>query len=178
MPAPAMSGKAPERAAHRKCARGLFSNADNCRMLNPREIAGEKKQMKTGITCAIVGAVALMAHFALAQQPPERVLGLMKSVVVPASDVVFAVGKGAPKKESDWAAVENGASRLIDAGKTLATEGPATGGADWIRLANSMSQAAVVAGSAAKNRNVDAVLDAGDVLYTTCEDCHRQYMKK
>jgi hypothetical protein len=41
-----------------------------------------------------------------------------------------------------------------------------------------MADAAAVAGKAAKARNVDAVLDAGDVLYTTCEDCHRQYVRK
>jgi cytochrome c556 len=41
-----------------------------------------------------------------------------------------------------------------------------------------MADAAAVAGKAAKEKNVDAVLDASDVLYTTCEDCHRQYVKK
>jgi hypothetical protein len=147
-------------------------------MLNPPANRRRKAAMKTEIACVGAIAIALLAHFASAQQPPERVLGLMKSVVIPASDAVFAVGNAAPKNEREWAAVENGASRLIDAGKTLATEGPATGSADWVRLANAMSQAAVVAGSAAKNKNVDAVLEAGDILYTTCEDCHRQYMKK
>jgi hypothetical protein len=62
--------------------------------------------------------------------------------------------------------------------QTLEAEAPATGGANWTRLAKAMADAAGVAGKAAKARNVDAVLDAGDVLYTTCEDCHRQYVKK
>jgi hypothetical protein len=134
--------------------------------------------MKTGFTGAAVVAIALLAHIALAQEPPVRVLGLMKSVVIPASDAVFVVGKGVPKNDKEWAAVESGAGRLIDAGKALADEAPASGGANWTKLAKAMADAAAVAGRAAKEKNLDAVLDAGDVLYTTCEDCHRQYVKK
>jgi hypothetical protein len=99
-------------------------------------------------------------------------------VVIPASDAVFVVGKAAPKNDKEWAAVEGGAAKLIDAGKVLADEAPASDGANWTRLAKAMADAAAVAGRAAKEKNVDAVLDAGDVLYTTCEDCHRQYVKK
>lgn len=125
-----------------------------------------------------VAAAVLLVQWAVAQEPTPRALGLMKSVIVPASDAVFGVGKSAPKNDREWAAVENGATRLIGAGKTLAGEAPANGGAAWTKFANAMADAAAVAGKAAKEKNVDAVLDAGDVLYTTCEDCHRQYMKK
>ncbi|HEV7819685.1 MAG TPA: hypothetical protein VGO84_00800 [Burkholderiales bacterium] len=134
--------------------------------------------MKTGIAGAAVAAIGLLTHFALAQEPPVRVLGLMKSVVIPSSDAVFVVGKAVPKTEREWAAVENGAAKLIEAGKTLADEAPAANGANWVKLSKAMTDAASVAGKAAKEKNVDAVLDAGDVLYTTCEDCHRQYVKK
>ena len=125
-----------------------------------------------------VALLCLFAHWALAQQPPDRVLGLMKSAIIPASDAVFAVGKTAPKNAREWSAVEGGAAKLADAGKALVTEAPATGGANWIKFSNAMSDAAVIAGKAAKDKNVDAVLDAGDVLYATCDDCHRQYVKK
>ena len=133
--------------------------------------------MKTGIAGVAV-AIGLLTHWALAQETPVRVLGLMKSVVIPASDAVFAVGKAAPKSDREWAAVENGAARLIDAGNTLADDAPAADGANWMKLSKAMSEAASVAAKAAKAKNVDAVLDAGDLLYTTCEDCHRQYVKK
>ena len=134
--------------------------------------------MKTAIIGAIVGATMLLTQFVLAQAPPPRVLGLMKAVIIPASDAVFVVGKAPPKSEREWAAVASGASRLVDAGKVLANEAPLEGTADWIRLANAMADAAAVAGKAAREKNVDAALDAGDVLYTTCEDCHRQFVKK
>ena len=127
---------------------------------------------------AVIAGAALLAHWALAQEPTPRSLGLMKSVIIPASDAVFAAGKSAPKTDREWSAVENGATKLVEAGKTLAGEAPANGGPAWTKLAHAMADAAAVAGKAAKEKNVDAVLDAGDVLYTTCEDCHRQYMKK
>ena len=135
--------------------------------------------MSTGIARAAgVAAIAALMQLALAQDPPVRVLGLMKAIVIPASDAVFAVGKAPPKTDREWAAVESGAARLIEAGKSLEAEAPATGGANWTRFSKAMADAAAVAGKAAKARNVDAVLDAGDVLYTTCEDCHRQYVRK
>ena len=45
--------------------------------------------MKTGIAGASVVGIALLAHIALAQEPPVRVLGLMKAVVIPASERAF-----------------------------------------------------------------------------------------
>ena len=134
--------------------------------------------MSRRVTQAIFIGSALLAHLALAQDSPVRVLGIMKAVVSPASDVVFSVGKAQPKSEREWAEVENAAAKLIDADKTLATEAPAANGANWTRLSGAMAHAAAVARKAARERNVDAVLDAGDVLFTTCEDCHREYIKK
>lgn len=134
--------------------------------------------MKKGTKRAGALLGVLFAAAVPAQDPPVRVLGLMKSIIIPASDAVFAVGKAVPRTEREWAAVEHGAARLIDAGKTLAAEAPSAGGENWVKLANALSQAAAVAAGAAKARNADAVLDAGDALYTTCEDCHRQYVKK
>ena len=134
--------------------------------------------MKTGIAGAAIVTIALLTHSAPAQEPPVRVLGLMKAVVIPASNAVFAAAKAPPKSSREWAAVESGAAKLVDAGKKLADEAPAAGGANWIRLSKALADAAAVAGKAARAKNVDAVLDAGDALYTTCEDCHRQYVKK
>ena len=130
-----------------------------------------------------IAVLLLLANAAAAQQPsgskpPASVLELMKSVVIPASDAVFGVGKEAPKNDKDWTAVEDGAAKLTDAAKLLATQAPTTDGANWGKYSNAMSAAAETVGKAAKAKNVDAVLDAGDVLYGTCEDCHKRYMKK
>ena len=127
----------------------------------------------------LVTAVFLLANAAAAQQQSApSVLELMKTIVIPASDIVFGVGKTAPKTVQEWSAVQGSAGRLIDAAKLLAAQSPPTGSANWVKYAKAMSDAAETAGRAANAKNVDAVLDAGDVLYGTCEDCHKQYMKK
>jgi hypothetical protein len=130
-----------------------------------------------------IAVLLFLANAAAAQQPSGSrpaagVLELMKSIVIPASDAVFGVGKEAPKNDKDWTAVQDSAAKLTDAAKLLMRQAPSTDGANWVKYSNAMSAAAETAGNAAKAKNVDAVLDAGDVLYGTCDDCHKRYMKK
>ena len=135
---------------------------------------------RTILVIAVIAPFCLLAHAAAAQQPKPAAdtLALMKSVVIPASNTVFGVGKAAPKSDQEWAVVQNSAARLIDAGRQLSMQAPAADGAEWTRFAKAMADAAAVAGKAAQAKNVDAVLDAADALYETCEGCHQRYLKK
>ena len=133
----------------------------------------------------LVPAIAIFASFVfltpatIAQQTaPADAKTMMKSVVIPASDTVFAVGKAVPKSEQEWAAIRDAAAKLGDAGRQFASQAPAGNGADWTRFAKAMADAAASAGRAAQAKNVDAVLDAGDALYESCEGCHQRFMKK
>jgi cytochrome c556 len=134
--------------------------------------------MKRACGIIVTFVFALSTHPAAAQQSPAGVLELMKSAVIPASDAVFAVGKAAPKTDGEWAAVAAAAAQLVEAAKKLDTQAPASGGASWTRFSRMMAEAAAAAGKAAQSKNADAVLDAGDALYSACEDCHKQFMKK
>ena len=139
--------------------------------------------MKAVPALMLITALLLLANATAAQQPSGSkpaagVSGLMKSVVIPESNAVFGVGKAAPKNDQDWTAVRDSASKLADAAKLLMLQAPAAGGANWVKYSKAMSDAAAAAVKAATGKNVDAVLDAGDVLYSSCEDCHKQYMKK
>jgi cytochrome c556 len=135
--------------------------------------------MKAAFAPAAIAFVIALAPQAVAQQAvPAEVTALMKSVVIPASDMVFAVGKAAPKSDAEWATVQNAAARLGDAGRQLASRAPAANSADWVKFAKAMADAAAVAGTAAQAKNIDAVLDAGDALYETCAGCHQRFMKK
>src|SRR4051812_9204478 len=103
MPAHAMSGKAVDTTVIRlnqENNASIIFYGQQLPYADLRAFQRRRRAMKTGEICADAAAVALMAlmaHLAYAQQPAERVLGLMKSVVVPASDAVFAAGKAAPK---------------------------------------------------------------------------------
>lgn len=124
-----------------------------------------------------MAGIWLIVNVASAQQP-SGAMDLMKSAIIPASDVVFGVGKAAPKSDQDWTAVRESAAKLNNAARLLTLEVPAEDGINWIKFSKAMGDAAKRAGEAAQAKNVDAVLDAGDALYETCTGCHKLYMKK
>ena len=144
---------------------------------------GKDQKMRTAPALLIASALLFLANGTQAQQvagakPAAGTLDLMKSTIIPASDVVFGVGKAAPKSDKEWAAVQDSAVKLTAAVKLLIMQAPAANGANWLKHAKAMGDAADTAAKAALAKNVDAVLDAGDALYSTCEDCHKQYLKK
>jgi cytochrome c556 len=140
------------------------------------------EEMRVFPVFVVIVVLLFFANRAAAQQPSgskpaASVLGLMKSVIIPASDIIFGVGKEAPKNDKDWTAVQDSAAKLNDAAKLLMRQPPSTNDANWVNYSRAMSDAAEATGKAAKAKNVDAVLDAGDVLYGTCASCHKRYMK-
>lgn len=112
---------------------------------------------------------------AMAQQD---VATLMKDVIVPASDGIFVVGKAAPKRDADWMAVQQAAEKIAAAAKPLSVFAPPNAKPDWVRFASGMGNAARAAANAAREKNPDHVMDAGDELYDTCEGCHKVYLKR
>ena len=139
--------------------------------------------MKATPVLVLIAAIFSLANTAAAQQPSgskpaANPLEIMKSTVKPASDVVFKVGENAPKSDQEWATVRDSVTKLTGAAKLLLMQAPSTDNANWLKYSKAMSDAAESAGKAAQAKNVDAVLDAGEALYSTCEGCHRQYMKK
>jgi cytochrome c556 len=47
----------------------------------------------------------------------------------------------------------------------------------WIKDSRAMIDAAMMALDAAKRKNADALEDASNEIYGTCESCHSKYMK-
>jgi cytochrome c556 len=47
-----------------------------------------------------------------------------------------------------------------------------------VRFSIAQRDAAVAAIKAAESRDSDALSNASDALYETCDNCHKQYMKK
>lgn len=129
-------------------------------------------------TVVLPGTVLLVSCVAQAQTPPGAAMALMKSVVNPQSDIVFAAGKKAPSSDREWAAIGQSARKLTEAAKSLEILKPAANPASWTKFSRVMAEAAAKAGVAAKQKNVDALLDAGDLLYESCQGCHQQHLKK
>ena len=113
---------------------------------------------------------------AYAQFP--QALKVMNAVVIPNSNIVFSVSNKAPKTAAEWAAVQKSAENLVLGARQIMPLGPDTGREAWVNFTDALGAAARKAADAAKARNVNGVVDAGDAMYENCEGCHRVYMKK
>ena len=120
--------------------------------------------------------VLLASGAACAQYP--GVLKVVKGVIIPDSNIVFSVSNKAPKTDAEWAAVLKSAEKLVAGAQQLMPMGPDTGREPWVQFTQSLGASARKAAAAAKARDADAVVAAGDEMFEVCENCHRMYMKK
>jgi len=137
--------------------------------------------------CAVLLIVA-----ACSRQPPFKPVGSVKQImaaaIVPSSEVLFdAVGtivsaKGveeiAPKNDEEWTNVRNHAILLAESGNLLMLGGRAKDNGEWMKIAQALVDAGVVALKAAEAKNPAALFDAGAGVYEVCERCHSRYWKE
>ena len=120
------------------------------------------------------------ANAAMAQQPAFKPVAnlnqLMKAIIIPSSDAVFQIAMEAPQDDQAWAAVQNSALTLAESGNLLMIGNRAKDTDAWIKAAQALVDAGTVAFRAAEAKNVDALIEAGDQVYATCEGCHQQYL--
>lgn len=107
------------------------------------------------------------------------ILDLMTTRVVPATDTLW--GADDPQTDAEWQALEDAASETIDA-FTIAKAGGSgpnddswATNDDWQAFSDEVIAAAELAKLAIAARDIEALWDAGDPLYTPCEACHIAY---
>jgi hypothetical protein len=132
------------------------------------------------IALIVTAAVALATVVATAQQEapaaPATVKGVMVTMTVPASDVIFDAASEPPKADQQWVAVRMGAVMLAESGKLLMTGERARDNTTWMEMARALVDQAEATLRAAEARNGDALSKAGDDVYLTCKTCHTHYM--
>lgn len=101
---------------------------------------------------------------------------VMLALTIPASEVVFKVGSREPASDADWELVVANAVLLGESGNLMLTGPRNPAQAEWTQHARALVAASKAAAEAARRRDVDAVLDAGNDIYETCESCHTRYM--
>ena len=114
----------------------------------------------------------LIATAAMADVGVKDVIDAM---VIPTSNALFDVGRAAPESEEAWLALRNQAVILAEAGRALTVAGRSRG-EEWDASSQAMSAAADNAVKAIDSRDVDGVLDAGNVLIEACSGCHGRYL--
>jgi hypothetical protein len=127
-------------------------------------------------------------------------LRVMRGIVYPASNVVFAAQSTDPatiKPEADpstspnpltstygqWAAVENAGLALAEAANLLIIPGRMCSNgrpvpmqnADWQMWVQELRDAGMASFKAAQSKNQDAILDAAGVVSEACAHCHDKY---
>jgi hypothetical protein len=108
---------------------------------------------------------------------------LMVAWIDNASHVLWdAEKKGfAPKDEADWLEIEDHALQLAAAGTLIQIPGTGPADAVWIQAegwktnARLMAEAGRAASTAAKSRNLPALIEANGKLTETCENCHKEF---
>jgi hypothetical protein len=140
---------------------------------------------------------------AAAPQVEGTLAQVMKGILFPASNVIFAAQSGnpaevAPAKDAStatdplassfgkWEAVENSAIAIAEAANLLIIPGRKCsngrnvpiGNPDWVTFVQGLRDAGMKAYKAAQSKNQDNILDAADTMTTVCGNCHDKYREK
>ena len=119
--------------------------------------------------------------------PVATVKQIMNGIVGPAATVVFesvsttvtvaGIDDKFPRSDAEWEAVGNSAVALAEAGNLLMMEGRAVDKGEWIKMSQAMIDAAKVALKATEAKSADGVLESGDAINVSCDNCHRRYQR-
>jgi len=140
-------------------------------------------------TVAAAAAVLLLGAPALGQEggvkspsftPLVSIKELMEKTITPATNTLWNAFEP-PTEEAQWVALEEAAVTLLAASSVVALGGTGPMDAEWAKEPGwqAYNQVMIDAGrdalEAIRERDHDALLAAGDVLYPPCEGCHQQY---
>ena len=135
--------------------------------------------MRTAPWLLVIACV--MTAAAVAQQPPVEsaapVRQLHETMIKPASEVIFNVGREAPRNNENWTEISRAGVTLVKSGTLLRLASPPQDHSKWIRLSQQLVTAGRTARRAAEARNLGALMRTSDRLVIVCETCHAPYRK-
>ena len=99
----------------------------------------------------------------------------MVDVIYPASDAIFYISTRTPANDSDWNALQGKALMVAESANLLMMPARARDQDRWMNDAKLMLDAGAAAFTAAKRKDVDALVNLNDQLYTSCTTCHQHY---
>ena len=145
-----------------------------------------------GVGFVVVGAgEALKSPAAAAATPAAKPLATVKQVMLgivgPSAAIVFdavsttvtrtGTEEKAPKTDEEWALVGAAGASLAEAGQLLMTESRAVDRGDWIKMSQQMIDAGLATLKAVESKDKDGVLNAGEPLNASCDNCHQRYRR-
>ncbi len=134
------------------------------------------------MTIIRIGLLLTSGVFATAQAPSEALPGaasmkqLMLDLIHPSlNEILFAINRGGPENEQEWAAVRRSAVSLAESGNMLMLKGRARDQMDWMKDAKLLADAGSAAYKAAQAKNTAALAAVSAALDASCTTCHKQY---
>lgn len=125
----------------------------------------------------VIVVIAFAAATSLGARQSSRdsltVKEVMATMTAPGSDAVFAAAADTPA----WDAVRMGAALVEQSGQLLMTGERVRDRDAWLQNARDLIARAEAARRIAETtKNADALIEASDRLYETCETCHGRYL--
>jgi hypothetical protein len=154
---------------------------------------------------SVVSAVAALLLTACNNEPPAAVIAapepaatasatapapikpaisfnvLMVKFVDQAADPIWEAAVNPPKTDAEWEQVEYHATQLATTGTLMRVGGTGpmdaewTASPGWSAFTDRMTDAALSAAQAARDKDVAAIQQAGDEIVLNCEGCHREF---
>ena len=123
----------------------------------------------------------------VATKPVASVKQIMSAITGPTAAAVFeavsttvttkGIEEVAPKDDAEWNALEAKAAALAESGNMLMTGDRAIDRGDWMKMSQALVDAGVAAVKAAQEKKPDAVLEVGERVNTSCDNCHLKYQR-
>lgn len=114
----------------------------------------------------------------VAMRGPATLKELMTLIVEPTSNGVFYVASQPPKNDAEWKTLQGQALTLLEAANSLTTTNRSKDKKQWMADAKLLQEASKTAFAAAMAKNITALADLNDPLYTACSTCHEHYLPK
>lgn len=119
--------------------------------------------------------------------PIASVKQIMAGIVMPSaasvwdsvSTIVDASGiqENQPRTDEEWARVGASAAALIEAANLLLMGSRPVDQGDWVTMAKAMAGAGQTALKAADAKDAQGILEAGETINQTCDNCHQKYQR-
>ena len=140
--------------------------------------------MKKLILVLIVAGIALFISLSAAGEG-EQTVGrvsvkeVMTAVITPATNTMWSIEE--PGTDEEWLLFEQAAVVVMTAGFMIRDGGGGpqddawADNVNWRSWTDTMIAAAATAKAAAQDKDLDAYLEATDIMYPPCEECHIAY---
>ena len=112
---------------------------------------------------------------------------IMRALVMPAAATIWdsvattvskeGIVETKPENDEAWATVAASAAMLAESANLLLDSHRAPDKGDWAKMAKAMADAANVARKAAESKSTEGILEVGDTLNQTCDNCHGRYSR-